>query len=315
MTGSPSPNAGASFGYRNLVVDMRALPMMRRFAPVVFDVTHSLQLPGGLGHATGGAREFHPFLSRAAAAVGVDGSLRRGPLRTRPKALSDATTQLDPTEFERLVAQVTAIANTLTRGGRMSLDPGPAGPREPKPTPSANLMDQLDGDFEDAVDLVVSCAGRVVCTGMGKSGIICRKLAATMSSTGTPSLFLHPAEAIHGDLGMVTESDLVVAISNSGRDGGDPPTLEILRRQGIKLIAMTFLSRFTLAKAADIHLDLGVSKGGVSAQPRSDRLDDRQPRPRGRSGSGGLGAKGVPGRGFCTLPSGWQAGQEVPQGQ
>ncbi len=103
---------GASFGYRNLVVDMRSLPIMRRFAPVVFDATHSLQLPGGLGHATAGAREFHPYLSRAAAAVGVDGifvEVHPNP----PEALSDATTQLDPREFERLVTQVVALSRTL----------------------------------------------------------------------------------------------------------------------------------------------------------------------------------------------------------
>jgi len=103
---------GASFGYRNLVVDMRSLPIMRAFAPVVFDATHSLQLPGGLGHATGGAREFHPYLSRAAAAVGVDGvfvEVHPNP----PEALSDATTQLDPAEFERLVVQVGAISRAL----------------------------------------------------------------------------------------------------------------------------------------------------------------------------------------------------------
>jgi 2-dehydro-3-deoxyphosphooctonate aldolase (KDO 8-P synthase) len=103
---------GASFGYRNLVVDMRSLPIMRRFAPVVFDATHSLQLPGGLGHATGGAREFHPYLARAAAAVGVDGvfvEVHPNP----PEALSDATTQLDPAEFERLVLQVVALSETL----------------------------------------------------------------------------------------------------------------------------------------------------------------------------------------------------------
>lgn len=121
-----------------------------------------------------------------------------------------------------------------------------------------NLVESLGGDFERAVDLVVSCEGRVVWTGMGKSGIICRKLAATMSSTGTPSLFLHPAEAIHGDLGMVTESDLVVAISNSGATDEILRLLEILRRQGIKLIAMTSYPESPLAKAADLHLDLGV---------------------------------------------------------
>lgn len=121
-----------------------------------------------------------------------------------------------------------------------------------------NLMDRLGEDFERAVDMVVACTGRVVWTGMGKSGIICRKLAATMSSTGTPSLFLHPAEAIHGDLGMVTPSDLVVAVSNSGATDEILRLLEILRRQGIELIAVTSYPESPLARAADLHLDLGV---------------------------------------------------------
>lgn len=121
-----------------------------------------------------------------------------------------------------------------------------------------NLLETLGDDFESAVDLIASCSGRVIWTGMGKSGIICRKLAATMSSTGTPSLFLHPAEAIHGDLGMVTESDLVVAISNSGATDEILRLLEILRRQGIQLIAMSSHPDSPLAKAADVHLDLGV---------------------------------------------------------
>jgi 2-dehydro-3-deoxyphosphooctonate aldolase (KDO 8-P synthase) len=99
---------GSSFGYRNLVVDMRGLPTMRRFAPVVFDVTHSLQLPGGLGHATDGAREFHPYLARAAAAVGVDGFF----IEVHPDpahALSDATTQLDLAQLEALLPQLEAV--------------------------------------------------------------------------------------------------------------------------------------------------------------------------------------------------------------
>ncbi len=100
---------GSTFGYHNLVVDMRGLPVMRGFAPVVFDCTHSLQLPGGLGHATGGAREFHPYLARAAAAAGVDGffiEVHPNP----PEALSDATTQLSFDEFDRLLGQLEAVS-------------------------------------------------------------------------------------------------------------------------------------------------------------------------------------------------------------
>jgi len=103
---------GSSFGYHNLVVDMRGLPVMRGFAPVVFDCTHSLQLPGGLGHATGGAREFHPYLARAAAAAGVDGffiEVHPDP----PNALSDATTQLDFDEFDRLIGQLEAVSKVV----------------------------------------------------------------------------------------------------------------------------------------------------------------------------------------------------------
>jgi 2-dehydro-3-deoxyphosphooctonate aldolase (KDO 8-P synthase) len=99
---------GSSFGYNNLVVDLRSLAIMRRFAPVVFDVTHSLQLPGGLGHATGGAKEFHLELARGAVAAGVDGvfaEVHEDPAR----ALSDATTQLSPEEFPTLVKHVLAV--------------------------------------------------------------------------------------------------------------------------------------------------------------------------------------------------------------
>jgi 2-dehydro-3-deoxyphosphooctonate aldolase (KDO 8-P synthase) len=103
---------GTSFGYHNLVVDMRGLPVMRRLAPVIFDCTHSLQLPGGLGHASGGAREFHPYLSRAAAAAGVDGffvEVHPYP----PKALSDAATQLSFAELDRLIAQLEAVSGVV----------------------------------------------------------------------------------------------------------------------------------------------------------------------------------------------------------
>jgi 2-dehydro-3-deoxyphosphooctonate aldolase (KDO 8-P synthase) len=103
---------GSTFGYHNLVVDMRGLPVMRTMAPVIFDVTHSLQLPGGLGHATAGAREFHPYLARAAAAAGVDGFF----IEVHPdpeKALSDATTQLSIEEFEALVPQLEAVSSVV----------------------------------------------------------------------------------------------------------------------------------------------------------------------------------------------------------
>ncbi len=122
------------------------------------------------------------------------------------------------------------------------------------------LLEIIDGDFERAVDLILAAAGRVVWTGMGKSGIICRKLAATMSSTGTPALFLHPAEAIHGDLGMVGEGDLVIAVSNSGATEEILALVALLKRQGVSLIAMSSRPDSPLAGTADCHLDLGVRK-------------------------------------------------------
>ena len=124
----------------------------------------------------------------------------------------------------------------------------------------ANLMENLGQEFDRAVELIYGCAGRVVLTGMGKSGIICRKIAATMRSTGTPALFMHPAEAIHGDLGMVTGDDLVVAVSNSGSTEEILNLLAVLRRVGVSLIAITSSPESPLATAADLHLDLGVRR-------------------------------------------------------
>lgn len=123
-----------------------------------------------------------------------------------------------------------------------------------------NLMDLLGQEFDRAVELIAGCTGRVIFTGMGKSGIICRKISATMRSTGTPALFMHPAEAIHGDLGMVTDDDLVVAISNSGTTEEILDLLAVLRRIGVPLIAITSNPESSLASAADLHLDVGVRR-------------------------------------------------------
>ncbi|MEJ2581081.1 MAG: KpsF/GutQ family sugar-phosphate isomerase [Acidobacteriota bacterium] len=123
-----------------------------------------------------------------------------------------------------------------------------------------NLQENLPEAFDDVVDHLAGITGRVVFTGLGKSGIIARKIAATMSSTGTPALFMHPAEAIHGDLGMVTEGDLVVAISNSGATEEILELLAVLRRIGVRLIAISSNPDSPLANAADFHLDVGVRR-------------------------------------------------------
>lgn len=122
------------------------------------------------------------------------------------------------------------------------------------------LIPRIDENFAKAVDLVMHCPGRVIVTGMGKSGHIGNKLAATFASTGTPSFFLHPAEGIHGDLGMVTHDDVVLALSNSGETTEVLNILPSVRRIGAKIIAMVGNGNSTLAKAADVVLDVGVSK-------------------------------------------------------
>ena len=121
------------------------------------------------------------------------------------------------------------------------------------------LVDRLDGGFTKAVQLVRECRGRVILTGMGKSGIICRKIAATLSSTGTPAFFLHPAEAIHGDLGVIQADDCVIAMSYSGETEELTRVLETIKRLGARLIAITGDGRSTLAQAADVALDCHVS--------------------------------------------------------
>lgn len=121
------------------------------------------------------------------------------------------------------------------------------------------LVDRIGGDFERAVQLLFECRGRVVVTGMGKSGIICRKIAATLSSTGTPAFFLHPAEAIHGDIGAIRDDDVVLAVSHSGETEELSRLIESIRRLGARLIAVTGNAASTLAKAADVTLNCGVA--------------------------------------------------------
>jgi arabinose-5-phosphate isomerase len=122
------------------------------------------------------------------------------------------------------------------------------------------LVDRLDDRFERAVRLLLDCRGRVIVTGMGKSGIICRKIVATLSSTGTPAVFLHPAEAIHGDLGVLQGDDVIVALSYSGETEEVLRLLETIKRLGASLIAITGDERSTLARVADVALDCRVSE-------------------------------------------------------
>ena len=128
----------------------------------------------------------------------------------------------------------------------------------------ASLIDRLDARFEKAVELLYACKGRVVVTGLGKSGLVGRKLAATFASTGTPALFLHTGEALHGDLGMLTAGDVMLAISASGETAELIELLETVKRLGVPLLALTANPKSTLAAAGKIVLDIAVKEEACS---------------------------------------------------
>jgi arabinose-5-phosphate isomerase len=123
-----------------------------------------------------------------------------------------------------------------------------------------DLVDRIGPEFEEAARMILGAKGRVILTGMGKSGLVGRKISATLNSTGTPSLFMHPAEAIHGDLGMVTKDDIVLAISNSGNTQEINKLLPIIKQMGTKIIAFTGGLNSPMARASDVIIDVGVER-------------------------------------------------------
>jgi len=129
------------------------------------------------------------------------------------------------------------------------------------------MIDRLDHNFVRAVELMGACRGKIVVTGLGKSGVICQKIAATLASTGTPSFFLHSGDAVHGDLGMVREDDLILAVSNSGETDEILKLLPHFKRHGIKLLVITGNPNSTLAKAGDVVLDVRVTEEASTLGP------------------------------------------------
>ena len=127
-----------------------------------------------------------------------------------------------------------------------------------------DVMARLDGAFERTVELLFACKGRVAVTGMGKSGIVGRKISATLSSTGTPSFFLHPAEALHGDLGMLAAGDVILAVTYGGETREIIELLDALKRMEIKLVALTGFAKSTIAQACDLVLDVSVNEEACS---------------------------------------------------
>lgn len=128
----------------------------------------------------------------------------------------------------------------------------------------AALAERIGDEFDLAVELLCDCKGRVIVTGMGKSGIICQKIAATLSSTGRPAHFMHPAEALHGDLGMIVAGDVLLAVSNSGETDELVRLVELVRRLGARIVALSGSPDSTLARHADVCLDVGVRQEACS---------------------------------------------------
>jgi arabinose-5-phosphate isomerase len=122
------------------------------------------------------------------------------------------------------------------------------------------LLDRLDKSFAEAVELIYNCKGRVIVSGVGKSGIVGRKLAATLTSTGTPAVFIHPVDFLHGDMGLVTAEDVFIAVSKSGETGEVERMLHLCKRLGVKVIAVTGEKNSSLARLSELVLDVGVPK-------------------------------------------------------
>ena len=159
-----------------------------------------------------------------------------------------------------------------------------------------SLVHTLDERFERALDLLFECRGRVIVTGMGKSGIICRKIAATLSSTGTPAFFLHPAEAVHGDLGVIQREDVVIALSHSGETHEVLRVLEAIKRLGARLIALTSNPQLDAGSGRRRHARHARRRRGVPAESRADRQHDGGAGARRCAGDDAARAPRLPGR-------------------
>ena len=225
---------GTFFGYNNLVVDFRSIPLMKESGcPVVMDATHSVQRPSAAAGVSGGDPRFIPMMAAAGITAGANGVFLE--VHPRPeKALSDGLNSLPLGELRPLLIRLQKLYNVALMG---SIETGKK-VLQTEANAILKALDRVDHRFETAVDILFHCRGQVVVTGMGKSGLIGRKIAATMTSTGSPAVFLHPAEAIHGDIGIIHPEDVVIALSTSGETGEVTRMLNYIKRLGIKLIAL-----------------------------------------------------------------------------
>ena len=256
---------GSSFGYNNLVVDFRSFVVMRSFGqPVVFDVTHSVQSPGGQGEKSGGNPQYIPHLARAGAAVGRG----RVFLRSARQSCQGVVGRAEFSEREDVPASGGGNPSHTQRAPEdVVSDRDPRAPLttairvlEAEADAIRSLVDRMGESFLRAVDLAAACSGKIVVTGLGKSGIICKKIAATLSSTGSPAIFLHASDALHGDCGLMAKDDMVLAVSKSGETAEILQLLNVSKRLGLPVIAMAGDCDSTLAQFADVFLDVSVAE-------------------------------------------------------
>ena len=235
---------GNSFGYNNLVVDFRNIPDMKEIVSnVIMDCTHSVQRPSAGDGKTVGDRKFVPSMALAAKAFGATGYFFE--VHPTPDAgLSDAANMLE-LEAEQRLTQVRAYATQCIK-------------EEAEAT--LNLINQLDENFDKAVSLMFHCTGKVIVTGVGKSGNIGAKIAATLSSTGTPAFFVNPLDVYHGDLGVMTKDDVVLALSNSGQTDELLRFIPMVLHMNIPIIGMSANPNSLLAKYSTAHLKVWVEK-------------------------------------------------------
>ena len=166
-----------------------------------------------------------------------------------------------------------------------------------------SLMSRIGSDFDKIVTTICKTKGRIIVTGMGKPGFIAQKISATLSSTGTPSLYLHPAEALHGDLGRVTKNDLILALSNSGETEEIVKFLPIVKKIGAQLIAMTGNLKSTLAKFADYSIDVSVKREACSLGLAPTTSTTAMLAMGDALAVALLEKKRLPGKGLCVFPS------------
>lgn len=193
-----------------------------------------------------------------AAATRVSADARNAPPPRPPGAIVLENHSSGPPRPMTQPAPARAAGATIPAGSASGLADSGRRVFEIEAQALAAVAERIDGDFTRACQRILAASGRVVCTGMGKSGHIARKIAATLASTGTPAFYVHPGEAGHGDLGMITDADVVLALSYSGESDEVLMLLPVLKRQGNAVIAMTGRPQSTLARESDVHLDVSV---------------------------------------------------------